>query len=117
MVTVLVVPLVMITMMLVVQFAFAYHARQVIASATQDGAATAAHRDSSPAAGQAVADRLITQSAGAVLTGHTVTAGSDGRQVTVAGQGTVLRLLPFFPAITVRAAASATLERFDQGTP
>ena len=39
-VTVLMVPLVLIAMLLVVQFGLAYHARQVVAGATQDGAAS-----------------------------------------------------------------------------
>lgn len=112
-VTVLVVPVVLIAMLLVVQFAFAYHARQVLSGAAQDGAASGARQESSPAAGSALADALIEGSAGAVLTSHSTSAGSDGRRVTVAARGNVVRLLPFFPTITVKASASATLERFD----
>lgn len=117
-VTVLVVPVVLIATLLVVQFAFAYHARQVVAGATQDGAASGARRQSSPAAGAELANGLIEASAGAVLASHSTSVANDGRRITVSGRGNVVRLLPFFPTITVAASASATLERFDAaGTP
>lgn len=112
-VTVLMVPVVLIATLLVVQFALAYHARQVVAGATQDGAASGALTQSSPAAGAALADGLIEDSAGAVLTSHSTSVTSDGRRITVWGRGSVVRVLPFFPSITVTASASATMERFD----
>lgn len=106
------VPLVLLTMLLVVQFALAYHARQVVAGATQDGAASGARRNSSAGAGATLADSLIAQSAGSLLAGHSSSGSTDGRSVTVRSTGTVVRLLPFFPAITVRATATAAIETF-----
>jgi Flp pilus assembly protein TadG len=117
-VTVLMVPLVLIAMLLVVQFGLAYHARQVVAGASQDGAASGARRGSSPGAGAALADDLIAQSAGQLLTSHSSSASTSGDVVTVQSTGRVVRVMPFFPTITVRATASAAVERFEpQGAP
>ena len=112
-VTVLMVPLILIAMMLVVQFGLALYARQVLAGAVQDGAATAARVDSSPAAGEALANELIVTSAGQLLSSHSTSAGSDGEQVTVSASGRVVRVLPLMPAITISATGSATIERFE----
>ena len=106
------VPLVLVATMLVVQFGLAYHARQVLAGATQDGAASGARRESSAGAGAALADSLIEQSAGSLLTAHSSSGSSDGRTVTVVSTGEVVRVMPLFPTIAVRAQASAKVERF-----
>lgn len=116
-VTVLMVPLVLISMLAVVQFALAYHARQVLAGAVQDAAASGARRDSSPGAGAALADRLIGDAAGSLLTSWSTSAGG-GEQVTVSASGNVVKVFPLFPTITVRATGAARLERFEaQGSP
>jgi hypothetical protein len=107
------VPLVLLTLMLVIQFGFAYHTRQVVAGAAQDGAASGARRDSSAATGAALTDSLIEQGAGSLVTSHSASGSSDGEVVTVTAQATVVRVLPLFPAITVRAQASATVEVFE----
>ena len=113
----LVVPLVMVTMLLVVQFTLAYYARTVVAGAAQDGAAAFARRDSSPADGIAVAESLVERGAGSLLTSHTVTASGDADVVTVAVEAEVVSLLPFFGTITVSATGSARVEEFAaQGT-
>ena len=108
----LIVPLVLITMLFVVQFALAYYARTVVAGAAQDGAAAAARRDSTPAAGAALADQLAEAGAGSLLTSHSAsgTAGDDSVTVTVTGE--VVSLLPFFGPITVTATSSARVEEF-----
>jgi Flp pilus assembly protein TadG len=110
---VIVVPVVIITTMFVVQYALAYYARQVLAGATQDGAAAGARQGSTPDAGAALADALIDQAGSSMLRSHTVSATSDGTTVTVRASGRVVALLPFLGGITVKAAASATIERFD----
>lgn len=110
--TVLVVPLVLITMMCVVQFALAYYARTVVAGAAQDAAAAAARRDASTSEGVALANALLEQGAGSLLTSYSATASSDGEVVRVSVQGTVVSLLPFFGTITVSATGSARVEEF-----
>ena len=111
-VTVIMIPFIIIGMMLVVQFGLAMYARQVVSGAAQDGAATAALRDSSPGAGQAVTDQLVTQSAGHLLNGYSSSASSTGDIVTVRASGNVVKVFPFFPTITVSGSGSATVEEF-----
>jgi Flp pilus assembly protein TadG len=112
------VPLILFAVLAVVQYGLAYHARQVLAGATQDGAAAGARRTSSAAAGAGLTDSLIEGSAGKLLASHTSAASSDGTRVTVRSTGRVVRVMPFFPSITVAASASATVERFEpQGAP
>jgi Flp pilus assembly protein TadG len=117
-VTVLMVPLVLLSVLAVVQYGLAYHARQVIAGATQDGAAAGARRSSSPAAGAGLATSLIEGSAGQLLSSHSSRASSNGDVVTVVSTGKVVQVMPFFPSITVSASASAAVEKFEpQGAP
>jgi hypothetical protein len=111
-VPVLMVPLVLIAVLAVVQYGLAYHARQVLAGATQDGAAAGARIASSPGVGAGLADVLIEGSAGQLLSSHSSTASSDGEAGTVMSTGEVVRVMPFFPSITVSATASATIEKF-----
>jgi Flp pilus assembly protein TadG len=112
------VPLVLLAMLLVVQYGLAYHARQVVAGASQDGAASGARRGSSAAAGAVLADSLIEGAAGSLLTSHGSTGWTDGDVVTVRSSGDVVRVVPFLPTITVRATASARVEVFEpQGSP
>lgn len=113
MVSVIMVPLVMVALLMAVQFGLAYHVRQVLAGATQDGAASGARRESSAGAGATLADSLIEQSAGQLLTSHSSTGFSDGEVVTVESTGQVIKVMPLFPSITVRARASATVEEFE----
>jgi hypothetical protein len=107
------IPVVFIAVMLVVQFALAYHARQVLAGATQDGAAAAARYQSSPGDGVILTRSLIAGSAGGLVHDTSVTASSTQRAVTVEASAQVISLLPFFQGITVRAASSAAFETFN----
>ncbi len=114
----LVVPLVLLTMLFVVQYGLAYYARQVLAGATQDGASAAARQDSSPESGAALAEDLIDEGGGSLLDSYSASGSSDGQTVTVSASGEVVSLLPFFGTITVRAQATAKVESFDpQGAP
>ncbi len=115
---VIVIPVVLVAVMLVVQFALGYHARQVLAGAAHDGAAAGARPTASPADGAALAGELIEGSAGQLLDTYTVTASVSGDVVTVTATGRVVSLLPFFGSMSVAASGSARLERFDpQGGP
>jgi len=117
-VTVIMVPFILIGMMLVVQFGLAYYARQVMAGAAQDGAASGAREGSSVAAGKVVTDSLVNASASQLLSSYSSSAGSDGNVITVTARGEVVRVFPLFPSITVSATGSATIERFvPQGSP
>jgi Flp pilus assembly protein TadG len=109
---VLMVPLVLIALLFVVQFALAYYARTVVSGAAQDGAAAAARRNASTADGIALADSLVEQGAGSLLDSHSATASATDNVVTVRVEGEVVSLLPFFGTITVAASSSARIEEF-----
>ena len=111
--TVLMVPVVLLAMLLVVQFALAYYARTVIAGAAQDGASAAARQNASTGDGITLTDSLVSDAAGSLLDSHTVIASATGDVVTVEVRGEVVSLLPFFGTITVRAVASAPIEQFE----
>lgn len=114
----LMMPLIVLALMFAVQVGLAYHARQVVSGAVQDGAATAAMSGSSPGDGEATAQTLIEGSAGNLLNGSSVNGSSSGEVATVSASATVVKVFPFFPTFTVSAESSATLERFrPQGGP
>jgi Flp pilus assembly protein TadG len=112
MVTVIVVPVVVLAMMFIVQAGLAYHARQVVAGAAQDGAATGSRHGADEAAGAATAEALVDAAASQLLTASDVTATSDGNTVTMTVTGTVIQVLPIFPAFNVSATSSASVEQF-----
>lgn len=111
--TVLMIPVVLLAVLFVVQFALAYHARQVLAGATQDGAAAAARVDASPADGAELARTLIESSAGNLVDDASVSAEGGAQTVTVRASAQVVSLIPFVGGITVRASSTAKLETFD----
>ena len=111
--TVIVVPVVLLTMLLVVQYGLAYYARQVLAGAAHDGAAAAARERSNPSQGAALAEQLIGEAGGSLIGSYQASAASDGDTVTVTATGKVVSLLPFFGTITVTATGSANVERFE----
>lgn len=106
------VPFIIIGMMLVVQFGIAMYARQVVSGAAQDGAATGALMGSSPGAGLAVTDQLVTEAGGHLVVNYSSSVSPAGNTVTIRAQADVVQLLPLFPTITVRAVGSAPIEQF-----
>lgn len=116
--TVAMLPVVLVALLFVVQFGLTYYARQVLAGATQDGAAAAARLDASVGEGEVLAESLIGEAGGALLESYDASVISDGDVVTVSATGEVVSLLPFFGSLTVEASASASIESFDgQGAP
>ncbi len=113
-VTVLMVPIILVGTMLIVQFGLAYYAQTVMSGAAQDGAATGARVGGSSGDGQALAESLVTQGAAHLLSSGApyASAASDGNVVTVTTRGEVVKVFPLFPAISVGAKRSATVERF-----
>jgi Flp pilus assembly protein TadG len=67
------VPVVLLAAVLVVQFALAYYARQVVAGAAHDGASAAARRNADPAEGVALTDQLIGEAAAYLFASHQTT--------------------------------------------
>jgi Flp pilus assembly protein TadG len=109
--TVLVVPVVLVAVLFVVQYGLAYYARQVVAGAAHDGAAAAARQHSSLGEGVALAEGLVDEGGGSLLSSYHATAATDGDTVTVTVTGHVVSLFPF-GTITVRATGSAAVEKF-----
>lgn len=112
--TVVMIPVVLLAVLFVVQFGLAYHARQVLAGAAQDGAAAAARTDASPSEGVALAQALLDGAAGNLLDDTSVDVETGTNTVTVRAEGQVVSLLPFLDGLTVRASATAKVESFDR---
>ena len=105
-------PVVLLAVLLVVQYGLAYYARHVVAGVAHDAAAAAAREHASPGDGAALAEQLIGEGAGSLLTSHQATASSDGSTVTVTVTGHVVSLFPLFGTITVTATGTAAVETF-----
>jgi hypothetical protein len=106
------VPLVLIATMLVVQFALAYHARQIVSAAVNDGATTAAARRSSLQVGISETNRILQYSGGSLFVTSSVSGSTTATDVTMSGSAQVISLIPFVSGITVTATASAPIETF-----
>lgn len=104
--------MVLLAMTMVVQFALAYYAKQVLAGAAQDGAAAGARRSGSVTEAEAVADDLVAQAGTTLLLSYDTVARSDGDRMTVTITGEAVSLLPFQRSLTVTAAGSVPVESF-----
>jgi len=111
--SIVVLPVLLIMMLLVVQAGLAFHARQVMSTAAQDGAATAAASDSSVGEGLALTDQLVNGAVGALVTNYSSSAGSNGAEVTVVATANATKVFPLFPTLTLAVSASATIEQFE----
>jgi len=111
------VPFILVASMLVVQYGLAMYARQVLAGATQDGAALAALDGSSTGDGLSTTDQLVAGSGGHLITNYSSSASTTRTTITIVAQAEVVRLLPLFPSITIRSASSASLEQFRVAGP
>lgn len=100
-------------MLLVVQAGLAYHARSVMATAAQDGAAEGATLNGSAGSGAALTDSLITNAVGGLITDYSSSASSNGEDVTVTVRANATKVFPLFPTLTLTASASSKIERFE----
>lgn len=107
---VLVAPVVLLTFLLLVQWAVKLQAERVADAAAREGAVAAAAWDGSAQAGQQAALEYLNE-LDPQMTGHTATAsrGVASAQATV--EGTVLSLLPGID-LHVSSTARAPVERF-----
>lgn len=110
--TTITVGVVLLATMLVVQFALAYYAQQVLAGAAQDGAATGARRDATPEVGRRLAESLVDQAASSLLTSRRAEVDVRNGRVVVTVHGEVVSLVPFRSSIPVEASGSAPTEDF-----
>jgi Flp pilus assembly protein TadG len=93
-VTVLIVPVVVATILLGVQFALAYHARQIAEAAAADGAHAAAAYQAPPDAALSTVEEIIEANADGLLDEVAVTVDATAETVTVHVEGVVAKVVP-----------------------
>ena len=106
--TVIVLPALLLSFWLILQYALVLHARHVVQVAAQDAAIAAA--SASDDAGS-VATGIVERSAGGITANVGVSAGGDTDRVTVTVSADVLQVFPI-GSYSVEASASAPIERF-----
>ena len=109
--TVLVMPLLLLLVTLIVQFALWYHAAHVAIAAAQDGAREARVEGGTAADGQARAQQLLDQLGAGVLTSPTITATRDAQVVRIEVRGYAPQLVPGL-RLPVDAISAGPVERF-----
>ena len=108
---VLVFPALLVTVMLIVQFALYLHAQSIAEAAAQDGAAAARRADGSVSSGRAAVHRSLGATGPRMLSGRSV---SVARTATVARVSVTGRVLALVPGISLRVheTAEGPVERF-----
>jgi Flp pilus assembly protein TadG len=91
---VLVVPALLLMMLLVVQFALAWHAQHIAQYAAERALAAARVKDGSAAAGQEQGRRSTAQLGGRILISPAVSVTRTATQVTARVQGGVVQIVP-----------------------
>ena len=107
-------PAFLLIVLLVVQAALIWHARNIAEAAAQEGLRSARLFDGSAAAGRAGARSFLAQTAGDLLTVPSVAADRDSQRARVEVRGAVLSLLPGVRP-QVQAVAAGPVERFVPG--
>lgn len=108
---VLVAPVLLLTLMLIVQFALLFHARNVAENAAQQGASVARRYDGSDDAARRRATAYLDQLAGTTLISTQVGATRTSEVASVTVSGTVVSLVPGL-RLTVSEAATGPVERY-----
>ena len=108
---VLVAPALLFTLMLIVQFALMFHARNVAEQAAQEGAAAARRFDGTEAQAKNTTLEYLTALGTQTLKDRGVTVSRTGQSATVTVTGTVISLVPGVH-VTVSESASGPVERY-----
>jgi len=109
--TVLVMPLLLLLITAIVQFALWYHAAHIAIAAAQDGARAARVEGGTAQAGQARAQQLLDQLGTGVLTNPTITVTRDADVARVEVRGWAPELVPGL-RLPVDAVSAGKTERF-----
>ena len=114
---VIAVPLLMLLILLIVQFAIWEHAEDIAHASAEEALAAARVQGGTAAAGQQQAAQLISQVGSSVLTGPQVAVTMTAADVTVTVTGTAERVVPF-PGLSFAVTATVTgpVERFVPAT-
>jgi len=107
--TVIVLPALLLSFWLILQYALVLHARHVVQVAAQDAAIASASASADDAG--SVATGIVERSAGGITANVGVAAGGDTDRVTVTVTADVLQVFPI-GSYSVEASASAPIERF-----
>ena len=107
----LILPAVLLTVMLVVQFALAFHARQVLTQAAQDAAFAGSAHDATSDTASTVADRVIGAAGRGLVRDVNVSVTEDPTSVHVSIDATVVSVVPGF-ALHVDGDAESPTETF-----
>ena len=110
-VVVLILPVVLLMVMLVVQFALAFHARQVVTAAAQDAAFAATAADAQPDTATLTASHVMTTAGTGLVHDVNVTVDDNGDRVHVDITAIVTSVVPGFD-LTVTGTAECPTEKF-----
>ena len=113
---VLILPVVLVMVMLVVQFALAFHARQVVTAAAQDAALAATATGATPDAADTTARHVLASAGTGLLRDTDVNVNADADRVHVTVTGTVANVVPGVE-FTVSGTSDAPVERFRPQEP
>jgi hypothetical protein len=108
---VLVMPVLILLITSVIQFALWSHATHVAVAAAQEGVEQARLDGATTEEGEARAEDFLVQAAPRLITGPDVVATKDAQMATVVVRGRVASVVPGL-SLSVRGAATAVVERF-----
>jgi Flp pilus assembly protein TadG len=108
---VIAVPLLLLILLAIIQFALWSHATHIAQAAASQGLAAARTQNGTAAAGTATAQLVLDQLAGGPLTDSTVATDRGAASASVRISGTATPVIPFL-VLPVRAEAAGPVERF-----
>jgi Flp pilus assembly protein TadG len=113
----LVLPVLLLILIGIVQFALVYHARDVATTAAQEGARLAATEGRTPEEGEARARAVLQSGLGQTGAGFNVTAEDNGETVVVETSGDYPLIIPWVTgnSIPIEAKSEVHLEGFRSG--
>lgn len=112
--TALVYPAVLLLVLLTMNTALWFHARNLAMAAAQEGLRAGRSHGSSSSAGQATAEHFIRQAGGSFLTRPEVTVTRDADTLEVSVSGQAISLVPLLP-LAVTQVARAPVEKWTTG--
>jgi Flp pilus assembly protein TadG len=107
----LVAPILLTSLMLIVQVGLLFHARNVAEEAAQEGAAAGRRFDGSPNQAQTAARTYLGSLSDRTLQNRSVRATRTAQTATVTVTGTVLAVVPWLD-LDVKESASGPVERY-----
>ena len=107
----IVLPVLLLLLIAIVQFALVYHARDVATTAAQEGARLAAAEGRTPEEGAARTRDVLKSGLGDTSAGFSVTAEDTGETVVVNASGDYPLIIPWVTGNSIPIKAEATVRR------